>query len=61
MATTRIECWTRSLLVALCACAALAGTASADDPWESWPEGQLFIGLGSRTRVFLNAAYAKAK
>jgi hypothetical protein len=53
--------WPRSLLVALCACAALTGTASADDPWESWPEAQLFVGLDSRTRVFLNAAYAKGK
>jgi hypothetical protein len=40
---------------------ALSGTASADDPWEFWPEGQLFVGLNSRTRVFLNAAYAKGK
>ena len=35
--------------------------ASADDPWESWPEAQLFVGLNQRTRVFLNAAYAKGK
>jgi hypothetical protein len=40
---------------------ALGGTASADDPWEFWPEGQLFVGLHSRTRLFLNAAYAKGK
>jgi hypothetical protein len=40
---------------------ALSGTASADDPWELWPEGQLFVGLNARTRVFLNAAYAKGK
>ena len=45
----------------LCACAALGGTASADDPWESWPEGQLFVGLNARTRVFLDAAYARGK
>jgi len=47
--------------VALCACAVLGGTASADDPWESWPEGQLYVGLNARTRVFLDAAYAKGK
>ena len=38
-----------------------SGTASADDPWELWPEGQLFVGLNPRTRIFLNAAYAKGK
>lgn len=36
-------------------------TASADDPWEFWPEAQLFVELNQRTRVFLNAAYAKGK
>ena len=35
--------------------------ASADDPWEFWPEAQLFVGLNQRTRVFLNAAYAEGK
>jgi len=45
----------------LFACAALGGTASADDPWEFWPEGQLFVGLNPRTRVFLDSAYAKGK
>jgi hypothetical protein len=49
------------VLSVLYACAALGGTASADDPWEFWPEGQLFVGLNPRTRVFLNAAYAKGK
>jgi hypothetical protein len=49
------------VLALLFACAALGGTASADDPWEFWPEGQLFVGLNPRTRVFLNAAYAKGK
>ena len=52
---------TRSLLVVLCVCAALSGTASADDPSEFWPEASLFVGLSPRTRVFLNAAYAKGK
>jgi hypothetical protein len=48
-------------LVSLCLCAALGGTASAGDPWEFWPEGQLFVGLSPRTRAFLNAAYARGK
>ena len=45
----------------LCACTALSDSVSADDPWEFWPEAQLFVGLSPRTRVFLNAAYAKGK
>ena len=49
------------VLMLACACAALAGTASADDPWEAWPEAQVFVGLNARTRLFLNAAYAKGK
>jgi hypothetical protein len=47
--------------VVLCTCAALSDTASADDPWELWPEAQAYVGLSPRTRVFLNAAYAKGK
>jgi hypothetical protein len=43
------------------ACLVFCGTALADDPWESWPEAQLFVGLNPRTRVFLNAAYARGK
>jgi len=53
--------WKRWLLAVLCGAMALGGTASADDPWEFWPEGQLFVGLNQRTRLFLNAAYAKGK
>lgn len=53
--------WKRWPLVVLCGAVALGGSASADDPWESWPEGQLFVGLNPRTRVFLNVAYAKGK
>jgi hypothetical protein len=49
------------VLLVLCACAVLSGTAYADDPWEFWPEGQLYVGLNPRTRVFLNAAYARGK
>ena len=45
----------------MCSCLALGSTALADDPWEFWPEAQLFVGLDPRTRVFLNAAYARGK
>lgn len=45
----------------LCACAALSGTASAGDPWELWPEASLFVGLNPRTRIYLDAAYARGK
>ena len=48
-------------LAALCLCLALGGPASADDPWEFWPEGQFYFGLSPRTRLFLNAAYAQGK
>ena len=50
-----------ALVLALCLSLTGTDTASADDPWEFWPEAQLFIGLNQRTRVFLNAAYAKGK
>src|SRR5512145_442592 len=49
------------VLAVLCACAVLSGTALAADPWEFWPEGQLYVGLSPRTRLFLNAAYARGK
>jgi hypothetical protein len=49
------------VLAALCVCLAFGDTVSADDPWEFWPEGQLYVGLSSTTRVFLNAAHAKGK
>ncbi len=54
-------CRTLRALAVLCACLGLGDTASADDPWEFWPEAQLFVGLNARTRVFLNAAYARGK
>jgi len=47
--------------VVLCSALALGGTASAGDPWELWPEGQMFVGLNPRTRLFLNVAYARGK
>jgi hypothetical protein len=56
--------WTHRVLRALAllsACGTAGGTATAGDPWEFWPEGQLFVGLNPRTRIFLNAAYAKGK
>jgi hypothetical protein len=43
-------------LAVLCVGLALGDSAFADDPWELWPEGQLFVELNPRTRVFLNAA-----
>jgi hypothetical protein len=42
-------------------CLALGDSAFAADPWEFWPEAQVFVGLNPRTRMFLNAAYAKGK
>ena len=53
--------WKPWQLAVLCGAFALGGTAFADDPWELWPEGQLFVGLHPRTRLFLNAAYAEGK
>jgi hypothetical protein len=53
--------WKSCLFVVLWACLALSDAASADDPWELWPEAQLFVGLSPRTRVLLNAAYVKGK
>ena len=50
-----------SLPAILCAWWAVSGTARADDPWEFWPEAQVFVGLDGRTRLFLNAAYARGK
>jgi hypothetical protein len=50
-----------SLLAALCACALLASPARAAEPWEWWPEAQLFVGRTSVTRVFFNLAYARGK
>ena len=52
---------TRSLLAVVCACSALSATAYANDPWELWPEVSLFVSLGPRTRIYLDAAYAGGK
>jgi hypothetical protein len=47
-----------ALLFAACL---LGGTASADDPWEFWPEVNAFVRTTNQTRVFLDAAYARGK
>lgn len=39
-------------------CLALCDPAFAEDPWELWPEGQLYVSLNPRTRLFLNGVYA---
>jgi hypothetical protein len=51
----------RHLSVAVCAAALLTGSARAADPWEVWPEASAFYTLGSATRAYLDAAYAKGK
>jgi hypothetical protein len=38
----------------------LAGSARAADPWESWPEANLYRNLTPTTRLYLVAAYATA-
>jgi hypothetical protein len=45
----------------LCACCALGGTAGAADSFEFWPEVAGFVRLRPRTRIHLDAAYAKGK
>jgi hypothetical protein len=37
------------------------GTARAGDPWEFWPELNLFKRLGPTTRAYFVAAYAEGK
>lgn len=51
----------RHLSVAACAASLLSGSAVAGDPWELWPEASAFITLGSATRAYLDASYAKGK
>lgn len=38
----------------------LAGSARGADPWEYWPEANLYRSLGPTTRLYLVAAYATA-
>jgi hypothetical protein len=51
----------RSLAAVACAWSALSGGAHASDPWELWPEASGFVNLNPRTRIYLDAAYAKGK
>ena len=37
----------------------LTGSARAGDPWELWPEASAFLTLGSVTRAYLDASYAR--
>jgi len=39
----------------------VAESARAGEPWEKWPEASVFIELGSTTRAYLDASYAKGK
>jgi len=64
MTTTKPPCrrWRRPLLrTVLCVTAALAGSAHAADSSEFWPELSAFIGVNERTRVYLDASYARGK
>jgi hypothetical protein len=49
------------LLVAACVASLLGGTARASDPWELWPELDLYTRLGDTTRLYFVAAYAEGK
>ena len=57
--------WTARLVKCLslagCAAALLTGSARASDPWDGWPEVSAFVTLGSVTRAYLDASYAKGK
>jgi hypothetical protein len=48
-------------LAVLSACLAVGGPAWAEDPWEWWPEAQVFVGRTRLTRMFFNLAYARGK
>jgi hypothetical protein len=51
----------KRLFVVACAASLQAGSARASDPWEGWPEFSAFVTLGSVTRAYLDASYAKGK
>ena len=55
-----VERRTRCLLAALFV-SLTSGPARASDPWELWPELDLYKTLGSTTRLYFAAAYAKGK
>jgi len=51
----------RCLPALLCICSAVSGSAYAGEPGEFWPEVSAFVTLGPRTRMYLDAAYAREK
>ena len=54
--------WRRPLLrTALCFTAALASNAKAADSSEFWPELSAYVGLNERTRLYLDASYARGR
>jgi len=53
--------WKLACLAALCISQVRANVASAADSSEIWPQVSAFVGLGPRTRLYLDAAYAEGK
>jgi len=53
--------WKLACLAALCMLQVRANVASAADSSEIWPQVSAFVGLGPRTRLYLDAAYAEGK
>ena len=51
----------RTLLLSALAALLLSGPAWAGDPWELWPELNLYKGLGPTTRLYFVTAYASGK
>jgi hypothetical protein len=51
----------RRLLGAAFAALLLSGVARAADPWEYWPEADLYLRLGPTTRLFFVTAYSRGK
>jgi hypothetical protein len=51
----------RWLRTAACLALLLGGNARADDPWEFWPELNLYQGLSPTTRLYLVTAYGTGK
>ena len=48
-------------LAAWCVLQVCSNDASAADSYEIWPQVSAFVGLGPRTRLYLDAAYAEGK
>jgi hypothetical protein len=53
--------WKLACLAALCISQVRANVASDADSSEIWPQVSAFVGLGPRTRLYLDAAYAEGK